>query len=150
MDALGKAEDETKKQEKSLEKTICKSLKSVYPDMKLPKTDGGLQKFFEEFQTSCTQYTNERESSTKSQIETLKSANEDLQRQLEELNNNRKSVCLLLFKYLKNHKIFSTCMTRLIHDCYRNYHFTETNIFDDIVDHFFVDLIHYQDHSFIK
>eukprot|EP00111_Clytia_hemisphaerica_P011439 TCONS_00033525-protein len=91
IDALSKVEEETKKQEKSLEKTICKSLKSVYPDMKLPKTDGGLQKFFEEFQTSCAQYTNEKESCTKSQIETLQSAYEDLQRQIEELNNNRKS-----------------------------------------------------------
>lgn len=74
--------------------------------MKLPKTDGGLQKFFEEFQTSCAQYTNEKESCTKSQIETLQSAYEDLQRQIEELNNNRKSVCLLLFKYLKHQIIF--------------------------------------------
>ena len=41
---------------------------------------------------SCTQYTTEQESSTKSQIETLKSANEDLQRQLEELNNNKQKI----------------------------------------------------------
>lgn len=76
-----------------MEVTIYKSLKSVYPDLKLPKTDKGLENFFEEFQTSCKQHNTESQKATNEEIESLKSANQDLQKQLAERDNSPKVVC---------------------------------------------------------
>lgn len=76
-----------------MEVTICKSLKSIYPDLKLPKTDKGLENFFEEFQTSCKQHNTESQKATNEEIESLKSANQDLQKQLAERDNSPKVVC---------------------------------------------------------
>lgn len=76
-----------------MEVTICKSLKSIYPDLKLPKTDQGLQNFFEEFQTIYKQHNTECQKLTNEEIESLKSVNQDLQKQLAEHSSNPKVVC---------------------------------------------------------
>jgi len=85
-----------------LEKSIFKCLKNLHPDLKLPKSNEGLENFFQQFESAFKQYSAERDNTTQTEIENLRSANEDLKKQLAKSSNGQeKSVCFyFLFRVM--------------------------------------------------
>lgn len=96
MDALGKAEDDTKNKQKSLEKIIFKSLKSLHPDLKLPKNNDGFEDFFQQYEQMYRDHCSEKEKATSEELENLRKENEDLKNQINEpkVNSQTVNVCL--------------------------------------------------------
>lgn len=99
MDALGKAEADSTNKEKAIEKLLFKSLKSLHPDLKLPKNTEGLEEFFQQYEQMYRNHCSQQEKSRSEQLEVLRKENEELKNQLNEtaVNTQTVDVCLCCF-----------------------------------------------------
>lgn len=83
VDALGKSEEESKKRQKELEKSLMKGLKRLHPDVKIPSHDGDLDALFVNYEQNL----NAQADKPNKELDDTKAANEALKKEIEELKN---------------------------------------------------------------
>ncbi|XP_057315368.1 ribosome-binding protein 1-like isoform X2 [Hydractinia symbiolongicarpus] len=83
VDALGKSEEESKKKQKELEKSLMKGLKQLHPDVKIPSHDGDLDALFVNYEQNLKAQADK----PNKELDDTKAENEALKKEIEELKS---------------------------------------------------------------